>query len=62
MGDAPTNLDRMATEMPMTGRLTPDKEAEVQRMLAMGREIRAHMRGPVSSDTSDMYDENGLPL
>jgi hypothetical protein len=30
-------------------------------MLAIGREIRAHMREPVSSDTNWMYDENGLP-
>jgi antitoxin VapB len=39
-----------------------DREAEARRMLAMGREIRAHMREPVSSDLSDLYDENGLPL
>ena len=38
-----------------------DIVAKVERMLAMGREIRAHMREPVSSDTSWMYDENGLP-
>jgi antitoxin VapB len=37
-------------------------DAQVQKMLAMGREIRAHMREPVSSDMSDLYDENGLPL
>jgi hypothetical protein len=30
-------------------------------MLAMGREIRGHMREPVSSDLSDLYDENGFP-
>ena len=36
-------------------------EVEVQRMLAMGREIRAHMTEPVSSDLSDLYDENGFP-
>jgi hypothetical protein len=35
--------------------------AEVEHMLAMGREIRAHMTGPVSSDLRDLYDENGLP-
>jgi antitoxin VapB len=38
-----------------------DLAAKVERMLQMGREIRAHMREPVSSDTSWMYDENGLP-
>ena len=38
-----------------------DVEAEVDRVMALAREIRAHMREPVSSDTSWMYDENGLP-
>lgn len=38
-----------------------DVAETVERMLEMGREIRAHMREPVSSDTSWMYDENGLP-
>jgi len=38
-----------------------DAEAEIERMLAMGREIRSHMREPVSSDLSDLYDENGFP-
>jgi antitoxin VapB len=38
-----------------------DTDQEVERMLAMGREIRAHLREPVSSDLSDLYDENGLP-
>jgi antitoxin VapB len=39
-----------------------DVEVEVERMLAMGREIRSHMTEPVSSDLSDLYDEDGLPL
>jgi antitoxin VapB len=38
-----------------------DVTATVERMLAMGREIRAHMREPASSDTSWMYDEHGFP-
>ena len=38
-----------------------DVEAEVARMMAAAREIRAHIKGPVSSDTSDLYDENGFP-
>jgi antitoxin VapB len=40
---------------------TRDTDQEVERMLAMGREIRAHLREPVSSDLRDLYDENGLP-
>lgn len=39
-----------------------DLEDTVERMLAAGREIRAHMTGPVSSDLSDLYGEDGLPL
>ena len=38
-----------------------DVDAEVERMLAMGREIRSHMTEPVSSDHSDIYDEDGFP-
>jgi hypothetical protein len=38
-----------------------DIEAEVERMLTMGREIRAHMTAPVSSDLNDLYDEEGFP-
>ena len=38
-----------------------DTDQEVERMLAMGREIRAHLREPVSSDLRDLYDESGLP-
>jgi antitoxin VapB len=38
-----------------------DVEAEVERMLAMGRDIRSHMTEPVSSDLSDLYDEDGFP-
>ena len=38
-----------------------DIDGTVERMLAMGKEIRAHMREPVSSDTSWMYDEDGMP-
>jgi antitoxin VapB len=37
-----------------------DVDAEVERMLAMGREIRGHMTEPVSSDLSDLYDEDGF--
>jgi hypothetical protein len=39
----------------------PDVEAEIERMLAMGREIRARLSGPLSSDLSDLCDKNGLP-
>ncbi len=38
-----------------------DIEAKVSRMLAAGKEIRAHVRGPVTSDHSCLYDENGFP-
>lgn len=38
-----------------------DIQARVDRVMAIAKEIRAHMREPVSSDTSWMYDEDGLP-
>jgi antitoxin VapB len=38
-----------------------DLTARVDRVMAIAKEIRAHMREPVSSDTSWMYDEDGLP-
>lgn len=53
-----TNALRSALEREERSR---DTDQEVERMLAMGREIRAHMREPVSSDLRDLYDENGLP-
>jgi hypothetical protein len=48
-----TELERREREL--------DVEAEVDRVMAIAKEIRAHMREPVSSDTSWMYDEDGLP-
>ena len=39
-----------------------DIEAKVDRMMTAAREIRAHMREPVSSDHSFLYDDNGLPI
>ena len=39
-----------------------DIAAKAERMMAIGREIRAHMKGPVSSDTRDLYDEDGFPV
>jgi len=38
-----------------------DIDAKVARMLAAGREIRAHLREPITSDHSSLYDENGFP-
>jgi len=39
-----------------------DIDDKVERMLALGREIRAHMTIPITSDHSCLYDENGLPV
>ena len=39
-----------------------DIQAELARMMAAAREIRKHIKDPASSDTSDFYDENGLPV
>ena len=40
----------------------PDIETEVERMLAMGREIRSHMTEPVSSDLSDFSQTDIEPM
>ncbi len=39
-----------------------DIEAKVERMLAAGKEIRAHLREPITSGHSCLYDLNGFPL
>jgi antitoxin VapB len=38
-----------------------DVEEKVERMLALGREIGAHLRVPITSDHSCLYDEDGFP-
>ena len=38
-----------------------DRQARVDHVMEIARELRAHMREPVSSDTSWLYDEDGLP-
>ena len=38
-----------------------DRQARVDHVMQIARELRAHMREPVSSDTSWLYDEDGLP-
>ena len=42
------------------GQLARDIQDKVERMLAVGREIRAHLRVPITSDHSCLYDENGF--
>ena len=39
-----------------------DIVAKAERMMAIGREIRARIKEPVSSDTRDFYDEDGFPV
>ena len=38
-----------------------DRQARVDHVMEIARELRAHMREPESSDTSWLYDEDGLP-
>ena len=38
-----------------------EKAAKMKRLRELTAEIRAHLTGPVSSDHSWLYDENGLP-
>jgi antitoxin VapB len=39
-----------------------DINEKVERMLALGRDIRAHLRVPITSDHNCLYDENGFPV
>jgi antitoxin VapB len=39
-----------------------DRAVKLERLLGLARELRAGLREPITSDTSDMYDENGLPI
>jgi hypothetical protein len=38
------------------------RHAKSARLLALGAELRSHMKEPGSSDHSWLYDEDGLPL
>jgi hypothetical protein len=63
--DEQINVDKQGLDPTMTkgNCKCPDAiEAEVERMLAMGREIRSHMTGNPSSDLSDLYDADGFPI
>jgi antitoxin VapB len=43
-------------------RRTRSREGVAERLLEIGREVRAHIKGEISSsDIDDMYDEMGLP-
>ena len=42
-------------------RKTRGVEEKVARMLEAGREIRAHLRAPITSDHSCLYDQDGFP-
>jgi hypothetical protein len=62
VGKRPDDRKIRDTERPITSSSERDIEAKIARMLAAGRTIRAHLREPITSDHSCLYDENGLPL
>jgi hypothetical protein len=62
VGKWPDDRKICDTERHVTSSSECDIEAKVVRMLAAGRAIRAHLREPITSDHSCLYDENGLPL
>jgi hypothetical protein len=39
-----------------------DIDHKVARMLALGEEIRSHLREPITSDHACLYDEDGFPI
>ncbi len=38
-----------------------EKRLTVEEMLAIGRRIRSHLKGPVPDHAELLYDQNGLP-
>lgn len=42
--------------------MTPTQRAEYRALRALAREAARHKRPGATSDHSDMYDENGLPI
>jgi antitoxin VapB len=42
--------------------LTPEQRAEHEAFMAIVREFQKHKLPGATSDHSDMYDENGLPI
>jgi hypothetical protein len=39
-----------------------ERQAKIAKLLALAAELRTHMKEPVSSDHSWLYDEDGFPL
>lgn len=56
--DLGTAVENALRERIARERKIREKIADVRKLTA---EIRAHLRGPVSSDHSWLYDEDGLP-
>ena len=56
-------LNRLDEETPKTASvLSPERQAWIDRLRAISSEIAKHKRPGDTSDHSDMYDENGLPI
>lgn len=54
-------LDRRSFKAPTYQDLPAEQKADVDRILAMAAEVRKSLPEGVTSDHSDMYDEDGLP-
>jgi hypothetical protein len=56
-------LRRLNEETPVTlDDMTPEQRARYERIMAIAREGAKHKTPGATSDHSDMYDENGLPI
>jgi len=55
------DLSRKTYRAPTYDELTPVQKEWVDGILAMAAEVRKTLPPGVTSDHSDMYDENGLP-
>ncbi|MEP9378610.1 type II toxin-antitoxin system VapB family antitoxin [Aquabacter sp. CN5-332] len=55
-------LDQDAPPVPTDEELTREQKAEIEALRRLSREAAKHAVPGATSDHSDMYDENGLPI
>jgi antitoxin VapB len=57
-----TALRKHGESLPKREGLTPAQRAEAEALMALARRTAKHKKPGATSDHSDMYDENGLPI
>jgi hypothetical protein len=57
-----TALRKHGDSLPKREDLTPSQRAEYEALMALARRTAKHKKPGATSDHSDLYDENGLPI